>query len=258
MSNVFQQYQLENDTNLFQPLFQAVQFEPLGKGRKGTVIVDPDEDRGTPIVRTTSRFHRPAHCFNELHKELSNQIQERAAISAPFNNALYETYTNVYSKMGLHSDMALDLQDDTFIALYSCYKNGPSSKTRPRTLVIQPKEESDDKTIEIPLVHDSVVVFSVDTNRLYRHKIILHNAPQQPPDQWLGITLRRSKTYVQYRNQEVFFEDGTPLTIATEEQRNSFFPLRKRENQELDFRYPQIAFTISESDLMPPVIAKTS
>jgi hypothetical protein len=40
--------------------------------------------------------------------------------------------------------------------------------------------------------------------------------------------------------------------LADDEQRNEFYQLRRRENKETDFTYPQLTCTISESDLMPP------
>ena len=45
----------------------------------------------------------------------------------------------------------------------------------------------------------------------------------------------------------------TRLTLADDEQRREFYRLRRRENNETDFTYPRMTYTISESDLMPPV-----
>ncbi|MBX9694317.1 MAG: hypothetical protein K2Z81_18170, partial [Cyanobacteria bacterium] len=103
-----------------------------------------------------------------------------------------------------------------------------------------------------PLAHNSVVVFSVDANRRFRHKIVLDTSSQVPENEWLGITFRTSKTFVKLRDAQTYFLDGTRLSLATDEQKSEFFQLRGRENKEVDFSYPRITYTISESDLMPP------
>lgn len=40
---------------------------------------------------------------------------------------------------------------------------------------------------------------------------------------------------------------------ADEEQRSEFYRLRRRENKETDFVYPPLTYTVSDSDLVPPV-----
>mgnify|MGYP000443893419 CR=1 FL=1 len=69
---------------------------------------------------------------------------------------------------------------------------------------------------------------------------------------WLGLTFRTSKTIVRHRDGRAFFHDGTRLTLADDEQRRELYRLRHRENNEVDFSYPRISYTLSESDLMPP------
>jgi hypothetical protein len=103
------------------------------------------------------------------------------------------------------------------------------------------------------LTHNSVVVFSVDTNRRFKHKIVLDRSGRLPENQWLGVTFRTSKTFVRFRDGHTYFPDGARLTPADEEQRREFYQLRRRENNETDFGYPRLTYTISDSDLMPPV-----
>jgi len=239
--------------NPFEELLNSVHFENVGKGRQGTVLVKPDGRRGVPIVRTTTKYARPANCFQSVHVELAQQIQKSASIGADFNNALIENYTNVYATMGFHSDQDLDLKDDSFIAVFSCYKH-PELASPPRKLVVESKEPNGGK-FEIPLNHNSVVVFSLETNRQYRHKIVLDSAAHPPENQWLGVTFRTSKTFVQFQKGQAHFEDGRPLTLASEDQRREFFTMRRRENEGMGFTYPRLTYTISESDLMPPGLA---
>lgn len=253
-------------SNVFDELHSAViKFDDVTSGRKGQTLVRP-ESRGIPIVRTTTRYSSPAQCFHPSHETLAQDILKEASLPGPgFNNALIEVYNNAYTSMGFHSDQALDLADDSYIALYSCYKFSDSTEKQLRKLVVESKEPGGGQ-FEIPLVHNSVVVFSVETNRLYRHKIVLdidtYSRKSPPENDWLGVTFRTSKTFVHTTSSDVTtggegivcFEDGTPLKLADDEQSKEFYKLRRRENEETDFSYPEekMTFTLSESDLMPP------
>lgn len=243
-------YTLLTEGNLFEELLASVRFEVVGKGRQGTVLVKIDETGGIPLVRTTTKYRAPAQHFRAVHEQLAQQIQQSASLSLGFNNALIENYTNAYTTMGCHSDQALDLADGSFIAVFSCYKH-PEIANPPRKLLVEAKESGGDNA-EIPLTQNSVVVFSVATNRRLKHKIVLDTSTRTPENQWLGITFRTSKTFVRFRDESAYFLDGTSLTLASDEQRREFYHLRGRENHETDFTYPRITYTISESDMMPP------
>lgn len=67
------------------------------------------------------------------------------------------------------------------------------------------------------------------------------------------MTFRTSKTLVRFRDGQAYLPQGARLTSADEEQRQEFYRLRRRENNETDFGYPPLTYTVSESDLMPPV-----
>jgi hypothetical protein len=57
---------------------------------------------------------------------------------------------------------------------------------------------------------------------------------------------------VRFRDECAYFLDNVRLTLANDEQRREFYQLRRRENNETDFTYPRITYTISESDMMAP------
>jgi hypothetical protein len=235
--------------NPFVELSASARLEDVGKGRRGAVLTRIDAAGGVPLVRTTTRYGSPAQQFRPVHERLAQQIQERAALPVGFNNALIESYTNAYTTMGSHCDQALDLADESFIAVFSCYQHpelGP-----PRKLIFESKESGGEK-FEVPLTHNGVVAFSTDANRRFRHKIVL-DTPVQADNQWLGVTFRTSKTLVRFRDGDAHLPQGARLMTADEEQRQEFYQLRRRENRETDFVYPQLTYTISESDLMPPV-----
>ncbi|MFF8712878.1 alpha-ketoglutarate-dependent dioxygenase AlkB [Streptomyces sp. NPDC015184] len=238
------------EENLFAELSASARLEDVGKGRRGAVLTRTDEAGGVPLVRTTTRYGDPAQRFRTVHERLARRIQERAALPVGFNNALIESYTNAYATMGTHSDQALDLADGSFIAVFSCYRNPEAGP--PRKLIFESKESEGEK-FEIPLAHNSVVAFSVESNRRLKHKIVLEASARAVENQWLGITFRMSKTLVRFHDGHVYLPQGARLMPADDEQRSEFYRLRRRENNETDFAYPSLAYTISESDLMPPV-----
>jgi hypothetical protein len=241
---------LPTEENLFAELSASARLEDVGKGRRGAVLTRIDEADGVPLVRTTTRYSNPAQRFQAVHERLAQQVQESAALSVGFNNALIETYTNAYTTMGSHSDQALDLADGSFIAVFSCYRHPESSP--PRKLIFETKGPGGEK-FEIPLAHNGIVAFSVDSNRRLKHKIVLDAPVQKTDNQWLGVTFRTSKTFVRFRDGHVYLPQGARLMSADDEQRREFYRLRRRENNETDFIYPLLTYTISESDLMPPV-----
>ncbi|MFG3404943.1 hypothetical protein [Streptomyces sp. NPDC048142] len=254
MSDAILSYTLPTEANLFAELSESARLEDVGKGRRGATLARIDESGGVPLVRTTTRYGSPTQRFRAVHERLAQQIQERAGLSVGFNNALIESYTNAYTTMGLHSDQALDLVDASFIAVFSCYQHPDAGP--PRKLIFESKdssEESGGEKFEVPLTHSSVVAFSVESNRRLKHKIVLDAPGRKTDNQWLGVTFRTSKTHVRFRDGHAYLPQGARLMPADDEQREELYRLRRRENRETDFVYPSLTYTISESDLMPPV-----
>ncbi|MEV0167568.1 alpha-ketoglutarate-dependent dioxygenase AlkB [Nonomuraea fuscirosea] len=243
-------YILPIQGDLFAELSASTCFEDVGKGRSGAVLVKVDETGGVPLVRTTTRYDTPAQRFQAVHERLAQQIEQCTSPAAGFNNALIEIYTDAYTTMGSHSDQALDLADESFIAVFSCYEHLEANP--PRKLIVESKEPDGD-IVEIPLTHNSAVVFSVGLNRRHKHKIVLDKSTHPAENRWLGVTFRTSKTLVRFRDGQPRFADGARLTSADDDQKREFYQLRRRENQETDFTYPALTYTISDSDLMPPV-----
>ncbi|MFE3755121.1 hypothetical protein ACFXO9_12490 [Nocardia tengchongensis] len=184
-----------------------------------------------------------------MHDRLAQRIQAQAGLPEGFNNALIETYTNAYATMGSHSDQALDLAEESFIAVFSCYRH--PEPLPPRKLIFEPKGPAD--KFEIPLTHNGVVAFSLASNRHLKHKIVLDTPAQATHNQWLGVTFRTSKTFIRFHEGHPYLPHGARLMPADDDQQREFYQLRRRENNETDFVYPQLTYTVSESDLMPPV-----
>ncbi|WP_327144329.1 hypothetical protein [Nocardia sp. NBC_01327] len=240
-------YRLPFEQDLFAELSSSAVLEDVGKGRRGATLTKTDAAGRVPLVRTTTRYSSPAQHFRAVHDRLAQQIQEVAGLSVAFNNALIEIYTNAYATMGSHSDQALDLADESFIAVFSCYRY--PELIPPRKLIFTPKDSSEN--FEIPLAHNSIVAFSVASNRRLQHKIVLDTPA--PENHWLGVTFRTSKTFLHFREGHAHLPQGAPLTPADEPQQREFYQLRRRENNETTFTYPPLTYTVSKSDLLPPI-----
>lgn len=244
MADEFRAWPVPVPGDPFAQLLASAHLEELGKGRRGAVLVDARD--AIPLVRTTTPYRAPAQPFLALHARLAEDIRRTGGLACAFNNALIEHYTHAYATMKRHSDQALDLAADSAIAVYSCYRD----PARPsRRLVVTPKEPGG-AAFDVPLVHGGVVAFSLATNWRFTHAIALD--ARAPDNDWLGLTFRTSKTFVRLVDGAMRFAGGAPLTLANDEERRAFFQLRRRENAEVDFAYPELSCTISESDLLAP------
>jgi hypothetical protein len=251
----FYKWILPLENNLFQELSHSVDFETLGKGRKGNVLVHPTNG-SVPIVRTTTKYQKPAHSFSMHHHTLLKHMKKAIPeMQFDFNNALIEIYDKDYIKMGYHSDQSLDLEDDSYIALFSCYEQPDAlSEATLRKLKVQCKTTGE--AFEFTLENNSVILFSLATNTKFLHKIVLESVkgvkPTHSDNKWLGITFRKSKTWIHFKDNLPYFPNGALLKMADEYQSKTFYQLRGQENKELHFSYPEIPYTLSMSDTIIP------
>jgi len=230
---------LDFPENLF-PMLSKNLFEPVVEGRKALNLIRIKDDL-YPLVRTTTRYQNPALPFEEIHETIINKIKEQFLdLSLDFNNAMVEIYNNLYTSMGYHSDQALDLDKDSYIAIFSVYNN---QKYVPRTLMIQNKITKN--ISKIVMEHNSVILFSVKENAKHLHKIILEKNSKDT--EWLGITFRLSKTMIKFIDNKPYFLNGEELILKNDKE---FYHLRTKENKEIEFEYPPLNYTISPSDLL--------
>ncbi|MFH6946740.1 alpha-ketoglutarate-dependent dioxygenase AlkB [Flavobacterium sp. FlaQc-50] len=253
----FYRITLSLESNLFKGLFNSVDFEDTAKGRIGNHLVNVAE-KGIPIVRTTTTYTIPAHNFSSIHHELIERLNDTIHVSdmgqlpqLAFNNALIEVYDTSYATMKYHSDQCLDLELDSYIGLFTCYEN-PDGLLEENLRQLKIKDKITDEEFSIPLTHNSVVLFSLSTNARFLHKIILESTAKKSDNKWLGITFRKSKTFVQFENGVPRFSDGELLELADENQKTEFFKLRGQENSILNFVYPRLSYTLSPGDILMP------
>jgi len=267
---MFFKYSLEDDfkVNPFDELFTSVNWESMTEGRKGTNIVldyqSNDNKMVTPLVRTTTRCLKANQRMLPVHHDLIHLIQTAAKKEnhddVSFNHALMEVYDQRYRTMKYHSDQALDLHPDSWIALFSCYHN-PLCTASVRTLRI--KNKTNYKEMDIVLDHNSVVLFSTATNSHWWHKIILPSPLGKKENttvrdsMWLGVTLRQAQTFVSFCDDEkkpYFVNTQQPLTVATPEESQQFYSHRGLENATVGrYVYPDTTYTLSQGDLLPIV-----
>jgi hypothetical protein len=257
----FYKITLPFESNLFNDLSNSIEFESTAKGRIGNHLLKED-DKGIPIVRTTSKYTIPAQNFCSIHdmiaKSINDTILENSLDKIPmqnFNNALIEVYDSIYSKMNYHSDQSLDLEDDSFIGVFSCYEQ-PDKLLEQNLRKLKIKNKVSNEEFEIVLTHNSVILFSLATNTNFLHKIVLDLPPNlkqpTPNNKWLGITFRKSKTYVKVNDNLCYFCSGELLKLANEEQEKEFYQLRGQENRTVNFVYPNLTYTLSIADMMKP------
>lgn len=260
-STGFSKITLDIVTNLFGELFSATNLEPVAKGRLGNHLVKMD-DRGIPIVRTTTKYSIPAQNFVAIHHALVERINDTISGNKMgdipplhFNNALVEVYDATYTKMNYHSDQSLDLDHDSYIGLFSCYEK-PEELTDQHIRKLKIRDKVSEEEFEYALTHHSVVLFSLATNTKFLHKIVLDAVPnsksQIPGNKWLGITFRTSKTYIQFEDNVPLFSNGKRLELADKEQETTFYKLRGEENRNLNFVYPELTYTVNVADTMLP------
>lgn len=230
----------------YDELMLSCNFEEITHGRKGGVLVDNDNY----IIRTTTNYVEPASKFLPIHYEIMESIHDTFIDwgNIKFNNALIEVYDNNYRNMGYHSDQSLDLASESFIGIYSNYKN-PTDRRCYRKLKIRHKTRNE--FLEFTLEPDSVVIFSTNVNSEYLHKIILENT-RTAENEWLGITFRLSKTSVNFIDDVPYLSNGKMLTLCNNEQKKDFLKWRRLENKNIEFLYPEINYTCSMSDMLPP------
>lgn len=242
---MFSKYIINSDTNLFDDLLTSVDFEDITIGRKGAILIDNNNDL-IPIVRTTTNYNNPAQKFKDIHHKLIDMIRKVSNNdNLKFNNATIELYDSRYKKMGYHTDQSLDLEDNSYICIFSCYDD--ISTTDIRKLKVRNKISNDE--FEFSLEHNSLIIFSTDTNKKHQHKIMLDKSTLNK--KWLGITFRLSKTYIKFDNNiPYFYPDNIILKMATQEERKQFMKLKGLENSTVEYVYPKITYTISSNDLM--------
>jgi hypothetical protein len=242
---MFKTLVLDYQTNLFQDLSESVEFENITKGRKGANLVD-DQEGLIPIVRTTSIYEKPVQRFLPIHRDIVKNIRNASGLDLDFNNAMIELYDSSYRKMKFHTEQALDLDPNSYIGIFSCYEN-PAVDIR--TLKIQDKTTGE--CSEISMGHNSVVLFSVETNQKFIHKIVLDTA-KPVGNRWLGITYRLSKTFIQFRDEiPYFYRTDKVLRMASQDERREFYKHKSNENSCVGYVYPEIQYTISMSDMLP-------
>lgn len=208
-------------TSDFDTLKNSVVFEDIVIGRKGAILVQIEEKGEVgdiPVVRSTTLYKNGVQRVSDIHKALC---------PVNFNNSMIELYTDKYTTMKYHSDLAIDLVPGTKICIYSSY---PQSEKRRRKLMIKNKVTGEISEIELKDGH--VVMFDTETNKKFLHKIV-------GSSDWLGITYRTSKTYAKN------------LRMATDSEKKEFFRLRGKENNNVDFEWEELPYTINSGDLLP-------
>lgn len=246
---MFRKFSVTCSGDTFGMFSESAIFEDVCDGRKVANLIDCQNDL-VPLVRTTTFYNNPSELFSFPHYALIEQIEKVSGINdLKFNSAMMEIYQPKYRKMKFHSDQMLDLADNSYICIFSCYDDEKTKNVR--TLKIRNKESR--KCSEILLEHNTIILFPIDTNRKHVHKIILDKPESN--NKWLGITFRLSKTFIKFENNIPYFHPTNRiLTIANNKERREFLRQKGLENSLIEHEYPEIYYTLSASDLSLPFV----
>lgn len=273
MKNYFAEKNIDCTDIDFENLYKSVTLEDVGGGRKVANLTKLLRHSEYYLVRTTSNYRNCNQIMSSLHYQIENSFNTNIEFEnvvmnnmnfrgklhigrIDFNNVLFEVYTNEYRTMGYHSDQSLDLDPNSFIALFSCYEN-PDHPNR----ILEVKSKTSGETLQILLKHKSVIIFSVYANSLFQHRIILDSSKDDTNNRWLGMTFRKSNTIVKYMENSVYvrgLNSGifSQLRLATEIEKKEFYKHKSLENSNIKYEYPYIDYTISVGDLTQPIQIK--
>jgi hypothetical protein len=227
------EYRILKNNYIYKDIYNTTTFEEIIKDRFSAHYVKL-EDNKIPIMRTTMK-HKSINIFTPIIMDIIKEI------GIEFNTCNVELYKKNYKKMKWHTDISLDLKNDSYICIYSCYQselNEPSRK-----LVVKNKTNGDIESFI--LEHNSIVLFSTEFNKNHIHKIELIN---DRDNDWIGITMQQSKTFI---GKDLYFidEPRKKITKATNEQTLEFYKYKSLENKNIDFEYPLIDYTLNDSKM---------
>lgn len=235
----FNKFYLDLNFNSFGELSKATNFNYKNKGRSGAILVGTEGKDLIPLVRTTASYDTPAQHFKPIHYEIIEKIKEK--FNVEFNNAHIEIYNSFYKTMKPHSDQSLDLKENSYICVFSCYDR----PTDLRKLIIKNKKTKEISSIT--LEHNSCVLFSFQTNSEYTHQIVLEENTNN--NLWLGVTFNMSKNFIKFVDNIPYLNDNI-LRLGTQNEKMSFYRMKGIENKEIGYDYPSIDFTVSKGDIM--------
>lgn len=269
---MFSKHILDFPENLYDVLSRVTVLEDIIDGRQGGNIADieiiNDAMVRVPVVRTTTPYINPTQNFRPVHFDIIEKIKrcDKKYNTISFNNAMVEKYDSRYRKMKFHSDQSLDLDEseDSYICIFSCYSD-PETRNLRKLVVVEKNKEKAVKETEFILEHNSIVIFPVSINQKYLHKIVLSGSSiETTEDKWLGITFRKSKTFIEFRDRKPYFlkkaeeikekEEKEFRLASSREEVREFMKCKGIENEKTEYEYPDFDYTISLGDIAYPII----
>lgn len=245
---MFSKIDIKIEADIFNKLEESTIFENITVGRLGANLIN--NNNIIPLVRTTTIYRNSSQQFLPIHYDIINKIKIISKNNElNFNNAMIEIYDSKYTKMKYHTDQSLDLEQNSYICIFSCYENPLSLNIRKFKI----KEKETNNYSEFLLNHGSIILFSLNTNYKHLHKIILEqNSLNAVENKWLGITFRLSKTFIQFVNEiPYFYQTNNILKFANDQNKLKFMKYKSLENKNIYFNYPEIDYTLNTSDILP-------
>jgi hypothetical protein len=268
----------ENKCNHFEEVEQSHTFSDLSESnkggkayRKGVYITKVDSDLNFRLLRCSTNMNSPTENFRSVDLDIVEKLNEKRKEIYPnsyeLNHVLAQIYYNQIvnnkerkAKIKEHSDKTKDMPDNAIIAFCTFYKEkctDPDKLTTLRFKLKKPLTGYKD-CIDIKLEHNSVLMISLETNRLYTHSIVPSKLNCDKLPTRMGYVVRSSNVEAQYINDKVYIKEDSGLVELqkiTEEDINELRSMYYKENSDTDkVTYPKIYYSMNNGDYMKPVL----
>jgi hypothetical protein len=250
--------------------------------RTGVYITAVDNVEDTRLqfhlLRCSTNFEGPTEDLGPTDIVVMRAVEAAARkhfkVPTTFNHVLAQIYNNDGKRKAAikrHSDKTKDMPQSGLIAFVSFYDglhglagvdNSTLTRLRFRHKHEYTNTQSIDSTFDVTLFPDSVLLISLEVNRMYTHEIV-------PPSKYIstsvptrmGYVVRCSKTLAthQFVNGSTCIDvrgEQRPIRVATGEELARLRRLYNQENttaEDIDYSSGDtIQLTMNPGDLLPP------
>lgn len=251
-------------------------------------MTETDDNIKYYLMRCSTNFEGPTEGFSKTDKQiidkLNTEIPEYIKDKFRFNHVLAQIYNNKRKKARIssHSDKTKDMEPNGLIAFCSFYntiefkdringnKNykfeesgditfkGTTTLTKLCFKLKDPiKHPELEKTIEYILYPNSVIVITLNINRLYTHEIRPSVLPSENIPTRMGYVVRCSKTDCVYKKDEgkIYIYGTDEIKPLTEKDQITIKNLYLEENKSDNLLiYPKIYCSLNQGDYLKPIL----
>ncbi|WP_196888187.1 hypothetical protein [Aureivirga sp. CE67] len=241
------------------------------------------------LLRCSSNLTGPTDNFRNSDRKIIKRLNDCAkdvfendtdlnhVLAQIYRNKVQENGKQAKAKIKAHSDKTKDMDENGLIAFCTFYDRTEFEQLKPskkdpfdwtyknvsglsRLLFKLKKDITDSslvKEFSVTLYPNSAFIIPLSTNRLYTHEIrtSMLNVDQIPVR--MGYVARCSNMKAQYKNENVYIQEGDELlkmVEMTEEMRQDLYKDYKKENDTKEkVDYEKIRFSMNVGDYKKPI-----